>query len=144
MKLLLIIACITVSLPVFASRESNTFNLNGREIEVSDELLEKIRSRINAEDVEIITSTLMDKDDVRWALDYISLGELIYSKGCESLKLLNTRKFDSKVDVDKYGSHIVPGVFDYVWEVKVCEKQHNYRVVNEKGDSSFTVYPLEL
>lgn len=133
-----------ISLQLFAENQSHTFNLNGKEIEVSDEFLDKIRSRMNATGVEIETSTLMNKTDVRWTLDYISLSEMLYSRGCDNLKLLNTRKFNPEVDIDKSGAKIVSGLFDYIWEVKVCEKLHNYRVVNEKGEPSFTVYPLEL
>ncbi|QPB83541.1 hypothetical protein CWC22_011305 [Pseudoalteromonas rubra] len=126
------------------SRESHVFFINGDKIEVSDDLLKKIRSRIDTQGVQIVTSTLMDKNDVRWTLDYISLSELLYSQDCEHLKLLNTRKFDINRDVDKNATHIKAGAFDYVWEIKVCDILRNYRVVNELGDNSFTVYPLEL
>jgi hypothetical protein len=126
------------------SRESHVFFLNGKNIEVSGNFLQKIRTRIDAEGIQIVTNELMDKSDVRWTLDYISLSEFLYSKDCKNLQLLKTRKFDKDSDIDKNGSHIKAGLFDYVWEIKVCDSLHNYRVVNELGDKSFTVYPLEL
>ncbi|MBQ4880200.1 hypothetical protein J8M21_23645 [Pseudoalteromonas luteoviolacea] len=126
------------------SRESHVFFINGDNIEVSDDLLKKIRSRIDAQGVQIVTSALMDKKDVRWTLDYISLSELLYSQDCEHVQLLNTRKFDINRDIDENGTHIKAGSFDYVWEIKVCDILRYYRVVNELGDNSFTVYPLKL
>ncbi len=92
----------------------------------------------------IVTSSLLSETDVQWSLDYISLMEIINSKGCESLQVLQTRKFDSSKDIDNTGAKIESGLFDYVWEVQVCDIQRNYRLVNQKGDASFTLYPLNL
>jgi hypothetical protein len=126
------------------AQQSHQFNLGGKEITVSDEMLQQLRDRIDAKDVEIKTHALVKKSDVRWILDYISLSEAVFSPDCEKVKLINTRKFNSESDNDDSGAQIEVGLFDYVWEIKVCDKQHNFRVVNQKGTSSFVVYALEL
>jgi hypothetical protein len=107
-------------------------------------MLQELRDRIDAKGVEIKTHTLIKKSDVRWILDYISLSEVVFSPDCKKIKLIKTRNFDSNSDNDDSGAQIKVGLFDYVWEIKVCDTQHNFRVVNQKGSSSFVVYALEL
>jgi len=126
------------------SGSANTFNLNGRNISVSDSMLLELREHWKGNTNVIVTSSLLKKADVRWSLDYISLMEVIDSKGCKSLEVMQTRKFDPASDTDNTGAKIESGAFDYVWEVKVCDTQRNYRLVNQKGSQSFTLYPLNL
>ncbi len=126
------------------SRNANVFNLNGKNISVTDGMLAELREKWKGNTSLIVTSSLLKEADVQWSLDYISLMEVINSKGCNSLQVLQTRKFDSATDTDSTGANIEPGLFDYVWEVQVCDIQRNYRLVNQKGNSSFTLYPLNL
>ncbi|MEM7401955.1 MAG: hypothetical protein AAF304_08415, partial [Pseudomonadota bacterium] len=51
-------------------------------------------------------------------------------------------QFDTKEEIKIL--NIEPGLFDYAWEINVCESLHIYRVVNEKGSKSFKVYPIKL
>ncbi len=126
------------------SSNTNVFNLNGKNISVTDGMLVELREKWKGNTNLIVTSGLLKKADVQWSLDYISLMEVINSKGCNSLQVLQTRKFDIANDIDTTGAEIESGLFDYVWEVQVCDIQRNYRLVNQKGSSSFTLYPLNL
>jgi 5S rRNA maturation endonuclease (ribonuclease M5) len=126
------------------SQEPHRFNLGGKEIEISHEMLLELRNRMDATDVKIRIHKLVSKQDVQWILDYISLSEVVFSPNCNQLKLLNTRNFNIETDIDNSGAEIDVGLFDYVWEIKVCDIQHNFRVVNQKGSESFVVYALEL
>jgi hypothetical protein len=126
------------------SSNANVFNLNGKNISVTDSMLIELREKWKGNPNLIITSSLLKKSDVQWSLDYISIIEVVNSEGCNSLQVLQTRKFDPARDTDSTGANIESGLFDYVWEVQVCDIQRNYRLVNEKGGSSFTLYPLNL
>jgi len=126
------------------SSGTNVFNLNGKNISVSDNMLLDLREKWKGNTNLIITSSLLKEADIQWSLDYISLIEVINSQGCNSLRIVQTRKFDSAKDIDNSGAKIEPGLFDYVWEVQVCDIQRNYRLVHQKGDQSFTLYPLNL
>ncbi len=126
------------------SKNENVFNLNGKNISVSDKWLIELRGKWKGNSFSIITSSQLTKDDVQWSLDYISLIESINSKDCNSLTIIQTRKFDANNDIDLSGANIEPGLFDYIWEVGVCDLQRDYRLVNQKGDASFTLYPLNL
>ena len=134
--------CATNKEPLSSS--ANVFNLNGKNISVTDSMLLELREHWKGNTSVIVTSSLLKESDVRWSLDYISLMEVINSKGCKSLEVIQTRKFDPASDIDNTGAKIESGAFDYVWEVKVCETQRNYRLVNQKGSQSFTLYPLNL
>ncbi|KZM42129.1 hypothetical protein OA92_13050 [Marinomonas sp. SBI22] len=126
------------------SSNVNTFNLNGKNVTLSDSMLSNLREHWKGSRNLIRTSSFMKKADVRWSLDYISLIEVINSKGCKSLEVVNTKKFDPEIYSDNTGVKIESGLFDYVWEVKVCDKYRNYRLVNPKDNQSFTLYPLNL
>ena len=126
------------------SGSANIFNLNGRNISVSDSFLLELREYWKGNTGVIVTSSLLKEADVRWSLDYISLMEVVNSKECKSLEVMQTRKFDPTSDTDNTGAKIESGAFDYVWEVKVCDIQRSYRLVNQKGSPSFTLYPLNL
>lgn len=138
--LTLLVLCLTGC----ATSNANVFNLNGKNISVTDGMLLELREKWKGHTNLIVTSGLLKQVDVQWSIDYISLMEAINSKGCNSLQVLQTRKFDADKDIDTTGANIASGLFDYVWEVQVCEIIRNYRLVNQKGNSSFTLYPLNL
>lgn len=123
---------------------SNVFNINGKNLRLSDSRLIELRERWKGKENKIVVSSLLSKNDIQWSLDYISLIEDIYSKGCESLQVKKTRKFDEGADSDLTGNNVNPGLFDYIWEVQVCDIQRNYRLVNRKDHPSFLLYPLNL
>ena len=126
------------------SSDAHVFNLNGKNMSVSEGLLSEVREKWKGNGSRIVTSSLLNEADVQWSLDYIALMEAINSKECNSLQVLQTRKYDPIKDIDSTGANIEPGLFDYVWVVQVCDAQRNYRLVNRKGDKSFTLYPLNL
>lgn len=121
----------------------NVFNINGQYISLTDSELKEFRDKWQGSNI-IKTSTLLNKSDIQWIFDFISLREYVLNKKCNKLILKKTRKFDSRKDKDEVGSHIKAGKFEYMWEVKACSKTRKYRIVNEKGTSDFIVYPLSL
>lgn len=126
------------------NRTANVFNLNGQRVELSDRLLMQLREKWKGGVSHITTSSLLTESDVRWILDYIAIIETTNSEGCDSYQITKTRNFDPHTDVDPAPTPIEPGLFDYVWEIDVCKAHRNYRVLLQKGDTSVTVYPLNL
>ncbi len=142
LSIFLIFGCASTSEP--EANNSNTFNLNGQNITLSEEVLTELRNKWELSKTPIVVSTQLTQADIQWSMDYISVMELVNSQGCESLEILESRNFENAIDTDNTGANMIPGKFDHVWEVQVCAKQRKYRIINEKGDSSFTVYPLNL
>ncbi|QOL24697.1 hypothetical protein LP316_10145 [Thalassotalea sp. LPB0316] len=140
---LLVISALAISEESLA-RSSNIFNLNGKNIPVPDNVLSQLREHWKGETSMIVPNKMLNEADIRWSLDYISILELINNKECKSLELLQTRNFDPVSDTDNSGAQITSGLFDYVWEIKACDIQRQYRVVHPKGIPSFAIYPINL
>jgi hypothetical protein len=123
-------------------RNENIFNVNGKNIVISNDSLRELRNKWQGEAF-IITSILMDKSDVQWIIDYISIYEKAVSKDCDILKGIQTRKFDiNEPQLKRFDLKV--GAFDYAWDIEVCGSIHTYRIVNEMGSDSFIVYPTKL
>ncbi|MDJ0807226.1 MAG: hypothetical protein QNJ78_10375 [Gammaproteobacteria bacterium] len=137
---ILITGCAT---PQKAPRDENLFPIMGQTLEVSDEQLAIYRSRwVTSPNIVIEASPYLTKSDIQWSLDLISIYESLQNQDCQAFKLLQTRDFAPAVDTDKHFPNLIPDKFDYVWEIDVCGKQRNYRVVNPKGSSNFSVHLL--
>lgn len=125
------------------ARKPNEFYLNGKKMVVSEAVIKSLRDRwVALNNKTIIASSLMDASDVQWSMDYISMIEMVRNKDCDAIELTKTRKFDIERDLDKTGAKIKPGLFDYIWEVKSCDEQRSYRLVNPKGGAGFALYPI--
>ncbi len=126
-----------------ANASDNVFNINGKNISLTDELLEEFRGHWEGSKFIKITAFL-DKSDTQWIFDFISLREYLLNNKCKELILMETRVFDHSKDIDNVGSHIKAGKFEYMWQLNACSKERKYRIVNEEGTSDFIVYPLNL
>ncbi|MGB5407392.1 MAG: hypothetical protein WBN43_11475 [Thiogranum sp.] len=122
-----------------APRRENLFTINGQTIEISDELLETYRSRWVGSSL-IEAGPDLRKEDLQWSLDLISMYESLQNEDCKQFQLMQTRDFNSEIDTDKRYPNLLPGKFDYVWEIDVCGKYRHYRVVNSMGSGDFSVH----
>ncbi|MDH5389188.1 MAG: hypothetical protein OEY06_12175 [Gammaproteobacteria bacterium] len=124
-------------------REENVFYLNGKTIELSNELLSEFRASWNGDSPIDVTNKILKASDIQWILDYISINERLSPEECKTLHIIKTRKF-GKNEPQINEQNIISGLFDYAWDIDACGSEHTYRIVNKKGESDFLVYPTKL
>jgi len=149
LSLVLVACAVVMSFPVSAAtytKEERTFVLNGRTAVLGDKLMDKIRARWvwPDEGTFLSLSTSINAADVRWALDFIAVVEMLNEEKCESLTFLESRPFVQEQDdrVRAYTGKI--GLFDYAWSIDVCGKKKIYRVFNAEGEKDISVVPAAL
>lgn len=107
-------------------------------------MLQELRERWKGGTQLIIAHSSIQKADIRWALDFIALSEIINSPKCKTLKIIKTRTFDSGTEKQLQAENFEVGLFDYAWEVDVCGNRHIYRVANKKGTMRLVVNQVKL
>ena len=142
-RLLLILSIFISGCVSQPERTDNVFYLNGKKAVIGDQMLSDIRSRWTGE-FQIKASAHLSPEDIRWALDYISLAELINQPKCENYQFINTAHYEKKSDYLNTSDHIRAGLFDYIWVIEVCGFEHRYRVVQAEGSNSFNVYQAKI
>lgn len=143
-KLILLILIELFCSKIFADkRAENVFSINGKTVEITHKMLETFRS--SWEKPTPVIKTVLEKNDARWALDYISIQEtIILSRGCDKLNFHNVRKFEIKID--DYQNNFVKeaGLFDEVWIISACGNKHHFRIVQHKNSNEFNIYAIKL
>jgi hypothetical protein len=119
-------------------RSPNTFTVNGRAVELTDEQLSQLR-RSWGRDLKL--QTVLPLQEAQWVLDFIALLEGGPPEPCNKLELHSTLPLKGKEDVVD-GKRIRAGRFDELWSITACGKAKRYRVLNRQGTPELMVYEV--
>jgi hypothetical protein len=121
-----------------AAPTSNTFNVNGRVVKLTDDELAQVRKSWGGK---LSLQTVLPLDQAQWALDFVAIMEANPPMPCTKLALVSTTQLKGKQDrVD--GKVIRAGRFDELWSITSCGRVKRYRVLNPRGTRELQVYEV--
>lgn len=127
---------VNVSACAAPRRAENAFFINGKDIEVTPSLQRELREPWSGSGATGPFKTSLPEADVQWALDFISISELVRKPSCKQLKLLLTERRDNKDDTFQ-GRVIRSSIFDEQWTIDACGENHIYRVSTKQGHQNY-------
>ena len=121
-----------------AAPNSNTFSINGRVVQLTDDELAQVRKSWGGK---VSLQTVLPLREAQWVLDFVGIMEGNPPMPCTKLELISTTQLKGKTDtVD--GKVIRAGRFDELWSVTSCGRVKRYRVVNPRGTPDLQVYEV--
>ena len=128
-------------LPVLAAdlRAEHIFNISGKVIGLTPELLDQFRSNWRGID-ELGTS--ISKADAQWTLDFISISVFFNHQECKELEFKETVKLSNKAHTYR-GMVIKSGRYDELWNLVACGSAVVFRVVEPEGTGQLMVYEID-
>jgi len=145
MKLFFTYLVLVISLIVGCSnqpgRNSNTFYIDGKYYELTDELLNHYRQSWESGEVRGPFRTVLEENDRRWVMDFISIHQATKQTHCKTLSLLGVRKRIEMVDTIN-GKTIRAKMFDEEWRIDACGVTKNYRAFNPEGSLNLNIYEI--
>ena len=119
-------------------RSPNTFSINGRLVELTNEQLVQLR-RSWAGNLRL--QTVLAREEAQWVLDFIAILEGGPPGSCAKLELVSTKQLQGKEDLVE-GQLIRAGRFDELWSITSCGRAKRYRVLNRQGTPDLHVYEV--
>ena len=120
-------------------RSPNTFTVNGRAIELTDEQISQLR-RSWPRDLKL--ETVLPLQEAQWVLDFIAVMESGPPEPCGKLELVSTQPLLKGKEDLVDGQRIRAGRFDELWSIIACGKAKRYRVLNRQGTPDLMVYEV--
>lgn len=129
----------------FVPDKSRMFNINGKWVEITEELQKDLRSNWSKGVEPVVIKTgIPAREDVLYILDSIAIQEVITGDDkCKNYEMLSITKTDRNQLSEEDKKYPV-GRLDETWRVSMCGHISRYRVFeidDERGISSYKLRP---
>ena len=149
MKYIFIVVCVLIGSGCQVNPtkpdESRMFNVDGKWIEITEELQNELRANWSKGVEPIVVKTrIPSRKDTLYILDMISIQEVITGDGkCKNYEIdeIDTTNLSELSEEDR---KYPVGRVDETWNISICGKTSRYRVLeiaDERGISSYKLMP---